>query len=158
MDGGQRPGWEWLTPRARALLPAVLIIVIGLTNRVVVATTDLTPWDLGGFGMYSTIDAPRARVVRLTGEAPTGQRIVLRVDSTDYEEIQRLQVMPSRARARAVADRLVRERWIVNEGEATPGFGGELITAIEVEVGRIDYDPDRRELVYQPLASSGTAR
>jgi hypothetical protein len=50
-------GW-----RNRAqLLPVLLLLCVALHQLRLVYTTDLSPWSGGGFGMFSTTDAPSDR-------------------------------------------------------------------------------------------------
>ena len=45
-------------------LPVLILVLVALNQIRIARTTDMTAWKGGGFGMFSTIDRPRARQVR----------------------------------------------------------------------------------------------
>ena len=45
--------------------PILLLVLVALNQIRMARTTDLTAWKGGGFGMFSTLDRPRARQVRV---------------------------------------------------------------------------------------------
>ena len=51
-------------------LPITLLVLIASLQFVLAHTKDLSPWKGGGFGMFSTVDSPGARKLRvyLVGE------------------------------------------------------------------------------------------
>ena len=51
--------------RLAGYLPILLLALVALNQIRITRTTDLTPWKGGGFGMFSTLDRPRARQVRV---------------------------------------------------------------------------------------------
>ena len=139
--------------RARVALPAVLLVGIAMTNRVVVAQTNLSPWDLGGFGMFSTIDAPANRVVRLTAETEQGPTVELIPGVEFAEAIDALQVFPTDGRATSLADDLRGERWEVDgDDEAEPAGDGVALGNVQVVIGRVTFDELAGELVFVELA------
>lgn len=50
--------------RLAVYLPTLLLALVALNQMRLARTTDLTAWKGGGFGMFSTIDRPRARQIR----------------------------------------------------------------------------------------------
>jgi hypothetical protein len=50
-------------------VPAILLAVVGITQIVLVRTTDLSAWKGGGFGMFSTLDHGAFRGVDIVVEA-----------------------------------------------------------------------------------------
>jgi hypothetical protein len=48
----------------RLLAPGLLLVVAGL-QMLLAGTASLSPWKGGGFGMFSTVDAPSARFLRV---------------------------------------------------------------------------------------------
>jgi hypothetical protein len=80
---------RWLAP---GLLMAVAVMQLFLAwNR------DLSPWKGGGFGMFSSVDAPSMRVV--SGEAQTveGRRILVHaMDGVGPERRWNMRAMPGR--------------------------------------------------------------
>lgn len=58
--------------RLLPLLPPLLLAAVALVQFGLAHTTPLTPWKLGGFGMFSTFDNSRTRTVRLRLETDDG--------------------------------------------------------------------------------------
>jgi hypothetical protein len=137
--------------RVRALIPAALLLVVAMTNRVVVTQTDLSPWELGGFGMFSTNDAPQHRVLRLTAATEAGATVALEPGRNTREAIDELLVFPTEGRSNSLAESLRRRRWIVEGDEAVVGGGGVRLNNVEVVVGRIAFDADTQEIVFEEL-------
>jgi hypothetical protein len=143
-DGG------WSTPlprdrtdRARAVLPAVLLVVVavvGVRNHVV---HDQSSWQGASFGMFATYENDSSRSVAVTVDGGSGpQRVSLPKDLQD--DVRRLEVTPSDAAATRLAS-AVTER---------VGAG----VTVEVVVRRVVLDgDDPLTLHYDPLAS-GSAR
>jgi len=50
--------------RLAGYVPTIVLVLVALNQIRLAQTTDLTAWKGGGFGMFSTIDRPRARQVR----------------------------------------------------------------------------------------------
>lgn len=63
--GGARRALAWLAPG--------LLCAIAVLQLVVTSHGDLSPWKLGGFGMYSGVDSVRARWIRLVVVTPAGE-------------------------------------------------------------------------------------
>jgi hypothetical protein len=57
---------ESRTPARRIVgyLPVIVLALVALNQVRLAKTTDLSAWKGGGFGMFSTLDRPRARQVR----------------------------------------------------------------------------------------------
>ena len=51
--------------RLAAVLPVVLLSLVALNQIRIAHNSDMTAWKGGGFGMFSTLDRPRARQVRV---------------------------------------------------------------------------------------------
>lgn len=154
-EAGTGAKGRWRRRRVRALLPALLLVVIALTNRVVVARTDLSPWELGGFGMFSTTDAPRHRVLRVTGETAERATVVLDPGPGSREAIDELLVFPTEARSASLAQTLQRQQWRLGDGDegdtAVPGPGDLRLERVEVVVGRILFDERAGEIVFDEI-------
>lgn len=91
------------------LAPAVLLLV-ALGHSYWVETTHLTPWEGGGFGMFSTVDRGQARFVRCVLLTPEGEvRVSIPAAVRDY--VWRLQVLPDSARTQRLADVLAQAPW-----------------------------------------------
>lgn len=112
-------------------LPAVLLVVLALSQIYLVKTTSLSPWAGGGFGMFSTPDAPRSRVVRVYVLTP-GVRREVDIPGSLADAALRAAAMPTDPRLRALALEIAR----VPTPEAVPP------RAVVVEVWRTEYDPE----------------
>lgn len=58
------------------LLPPILLVVVASAQFGIAHTTALSQWKLGGFGMFSTSDEARTRVLRVHVETDTGTFVV----------------------------------------------------------------------------------
>ena len=124
----------------RYWLAAVLLAGIAVGNRAVVATGTLSPWDLGGFGMFASIDSPGSRVLRVTAIGPDGHERLVQVPTEAGAIEDRLRVWPTDERMLALADRLEQLTFSV-EGEVCvrDDLGTELVVR-RVEVLKLDDD------------------
>lgn len=90
---------------APALLAAVALFQAWQTQRY-----DLSPWKGGGFGMFSTVDDPSARFVRLY--LVTDQGVVPAQFPEVYaRRVLAIQTMPSPARLEGLARELATATW-----------------------------------------------
>jgi len=101
----------WLLARYGA--PA-LLIAVALVHAYQVHRHDLSPWRGGGFGMFSTVDIPNARFLRLyltteEGEVPAPLPPTLSIS------ILEVQTLPTEEGLRRLAARLAAATWAVPE-------------------------------------------
>ncbi len=92
---------------APALLAAVALVQAGQTARL-----DLSPWKGGGFGMFSTVDAPKARFVRLYLETPGGE-VPVPPPADLARSFRELQTLPTERRLARLATQLAAATWAV---------------------------------------------
>ena len=59
-----------------AYLAPALLAVVATAQFAIAHATPLSPWKLGGFGMFSTGDVPRSRVLRVRLQTETGAFVV----------------------------------------------------------------------------------
>ena len=102
------PG-SWPFYRPPAIAPLCLCAVAALHLARVICC-DQTPWKGGGFGMFSTVDDPSARTVRVylitdDGEFPVEPPQHL------HKRISELQAAPSRPQMEQLAERLAKSSW-----------------------------------------------
>ena len=64
------------SPRLAYLAPA-LLAAVAVAQFAVAQTTSLSPWKLGGFGMFSTADEAGARILRVRLETEAGPYVVV---------------------------------------------------------------------------------
>jgi hypothetical protein len=100
---------------AYILAPAALVFGVAL-QRYNVEVHEQSPWIGGGFGMFSTIDAPGSRMVRayvLTNEGPA-----LIIEPRFSEPKQLINTQPTERRLEVAARHLAAQEWRVF-GEAS---------------------------------------
>jgi hypothetical protein len=89
--------------------PAVLIAV-ALFHIYLVFTERLSPWKGGGFGMFSTIESPASRVLRIY--LITGNERIPILLPTEFRDLEReIRTMPAGARLRQLAGELSQQAW-----------------------------------------------
>lgn len=99
--------WQWL---AYVLAPALLVIVVAV-QRYNVYVHDQTPWAGGGFGMFSTVDVPGARLLRAYVVTDRGPALAVepRLGADDLL----VYTQPTAARVEATAQYLAAQDWRV---------------------------------------------
>ena len=64
MPAKRTPEAGQFASRIAGVLPLIVLALVALNQVRLAKTTDLSAWKGGGFGMFSTLDRPRARQVR----------------------------------------------------------------------------------------------
>ena len=108
-----------------------MLTALALSQIYLVRTASLSPWAGGGFGMFSTPDAPRSRVVRAYVLTP-GVRREIPVPDYLADAALRAAAMPTDSRLAALA----REIADLPTPEAGPP------RAVVIEVWKAEYDPE----------------
>jgi hypothetical protein len=92
------------------LAPALLVGVAGVHAYFVTAMNQ-TPWEGGGFGMFSTVDKRQARFVRCSLILP---RDTARIQLPDHLNtyVQRLRARPTSSRVESLAQYLADATWV----------------------------------------------
>src|SRR5258706_14430030 len=112
----ERPRVGRTSNRSATVLPSVLLIGVAIVQMARAYTVHQSPWKGGGFGMFSTADAPEGRFLRcylLVGkeEAP-----VLIPDP--FKDLALLaKTVPTETNLTRLSDRLAMSRWV---GSANP--------------------------------------
>jgi hypothetical protein len=109
-QGTSRSRFFW---RRVILAPACLLLVAGL-QVVRVHQFGQSAWKGGGFGMFSTVDAPQARFLRLFVVTERG-RVPVEAPAKLQKLISELRTAPSQRRAQELAAQLAKESWIDDE-------------------------------------------
>ena len=112
-------------------LPVILLVALALSQIYLVRTVSLSPWAGGGFGMFSTPDAPGSRTVRAYVLTPGVKREVPIPDSLKDAAL-RAAAIPTDSRLTALALEIAR----VPTPERVPP------RAVLIEVWRAEYDPE----------------
>ena len=104
-EGPNLPAPSSRSQRDRVLLwVAPLILTMVAVTQVLVATiSDLTPWRGGGFGMFSTLDSPNQRFLRVAATTSTEGEVLVDLrelfpdDSRGRTEVLKALAQPSRS-------------------------------------------------------------
>lgn len=112
-------------------LPVILLTALALSQIYLVRTASLSPWAGGGFGMFSTPDAPRSRVVRAYVLTP-GVRREVEIPGSLRDAALRTAAMPTDSRLAALAYKIAE---IPTPEVARPH-------AVAIEVWKAEYDPE----------------
>lgn len=101
------------------LAPALLVAVAGV-HSYLAATKHQTPWEGGGFGMFSTVDKRQARFVRASVITP---RDTVRVSLPGHLHtyVERLRARPTQTRTESLAQYLADATWIEAPSDSTRG-------------------------------------
>jgi hypothetical protein len=98
--------------RLRALVwgSPILLCAVACLQIFLAMTKSLSPWKGGGFGMFSTVDSPDARFLRIYLVNGSEETAVLLPDNLKMLG-RELQTIPSEALASDLAQRLARGTW-----------------------------------------------
>ena len=155
------PGPRRSLPRVlTAALPYVapaLLVVIAVQQIILASTAHLSPWTGGGFGMFSSIDNIRSRIVRAV-LVVDGRDIPIRLESNDAftAALFKAGILPTQARLTALAESLARRTWLLDRssqfatlaGDGSPSAAARTIPSptVRLDVYRIHFHPDTLEL------------
>jgi hypothetical protein len=131
--------------RARAL-PAWLLVAVATAQVVAAKTGPISPWLGGGFGMFSTTDAPSRRHLHAVA-LREGLREELELPAELALSVRKAQSFPSQRRLRALAREIgawVRE---TDDPHAAP------LEAIAITVYKVRFDRDTLAPSGEPIAS-----
>ena len=115
--------------------PSILLIIAAL-QVYQVRVHDLTPWKGGGFGMFSTVDNPRRRIVRCLLIGDDGRETPLKIPA-------RLERLTWEVRAIPTADRLSElAHEVAAEFNQSVAQAGAQVRArhVRAEVWRVAFD------------------
>ena len=169
------PGFVTWPSRRQAtawfLAPVLLLAVAGVHSYLVEAK-DQTPWEGGGFGMFSTMDKRQARFVRCTLITPE-RAVPVRTPSHLDTYVERMRARPTELRARRLADFLADADWVRAKPSAvdttignrnrpaglyryqppydTTDRPGAAVESVRVEVWRARFGSEPYRLEAEPL-------
>lgn len=107
---------------ASRFLPAGILVVLACWQIFLAQTRGLTPWKGGGFGMFSTVDSPGSRFLRVYLLTPDGE-VPVTIPGEHGRLAGRVRAMPSQEKLDELATRLAGEAWVpraYNDLAATP--------------------------------------
>lgn len=127
------------------LAPALLVSVAGV-HSYLAAAKNQTPWEGGGFGMFSTVDKRQARFVRCILRTPQSEaRVQLPPHLNTY--VERLRARPTSARVESLAQYLAEATWVEEVSDSTS----------DADAPRYRYVPDH-ETAERPRVSVAAVR
>jgi hypothetical protein len=88
-----------------------LLCAVAAAQLYLVEHRSLSRWKGGGFGMFSTVDSPSARFLRVYLMSDSGEVPVL-IPSEVRELSQKIRVMPSKQRLEELTDALRNGTWV----------------------------------------------
>ena len=119
-----------LATTAACWIPALLLVAVAVNQQRLARTAAISPWSGGGFGMFSTVDAPGNRHLHafllndyIRRELPIAPDL--------QEEVRRATTLPTTRRLHRLATRLA----------ATESGGPTTWDEIEIQVWAVDYAP-----------------
>lgn len=101
------------TPRVPLIVfcPCLLLCIVASLQIYLAFTRSLSPWKGGGFGMFSTVDAPRARFLRIYLVNEKQETPVLVPDEMRMMALE-ARTFPTDARLSNLAHKVVQGTWV----------------------------------------------
>jgi hypothetical protein len=143
--------------RVAGFIAPALLCAVALIQIVAARTTRLTAWKGGGFGMFSTIDSPSARFIRIQLETDRG---VLRVGvpSSLQRDAARLREAPDEAGLHAFAARMASGTWVADRPIPAEARYALLLGATRDGENAPPPVPPSGEVVYRMLTNAEKPR
>jgi hypothetical protein len=111
---------------ARAAGAPLVLLLVAASHVSLRYSSDLTPWKGGGFGMFSTVDSPGTRLLRVQLRSDLGTTPVA-VPPWLTDLATEARAAPSEERLARLADELAGELWVI------PRLPGGTSTSPEAE-------------------------
>lgn len=152
-----------------ALIPVALLTIVALMQIGLVYTIGLTPWKVGGFGMFSSIDDWNTRRFEGVGVTTDGRTARLVIDPPGFRvtATARIRSLPTEGRLVALADELLRRPWTgapaagdtltLTPAEQCPD-GCLTLREIQLTPLRLSFNEGTGEVRWVSLRSSVTRR
>jgi hypothetical protein len=133
--------------------PAILLAIAGL-QLYQVRVNELAPWKGGGFGMFSTVDGPRRRIVRAYLVDDEGDEMPLRVPKRLERLSWEVRSIPTPDRVSNLAQEIAAE---FNQSAAK---AGAMVRGrhVRVEVWRVSFDPKASRLAAEKVEEETVER
>ena len=153
-----------LTAALPYIAPA-LLVAVALQQIILASTAHLPPWTGGGFGMFSSVDNIRSRIVRAV-LLVDGAEIPVSLGSNDAfaAAFFKAGALPTQGRLTTLAESLARRRWSLHSssqyatlaGDGPPPAGARIIQSptVRLEVYRIHFLAETLELERVLLADA----
>lgn len=104
----ERPPWR---ERVITFLAPALLLSVAVIHFYLVHAERLSPWKGGGFGMFSTLESPASRVVRLQLISGS-ERIPVIVPAELSGLVSEIRTLPQRKRLQELAQRAAAGAWV----------------------------------------------
>jgi hypothetical protein len=112
-EEGAHPGHARLRAHIDDSSASLLLIIVALSQLWLAWQASLTPWKGGGFGMFSVIDAPSMRVIRVTGRDADGNEFRIMPGSAPHSRaLDRLRNLPSSKTLRVLGEELLQSELV----------------------------------------------
>jgi len=143
-----------------------LLSALAIAQLIMGTQFDLSPWKGGGFGMFSTVDSPAGRMVRVyldTGETEIPTRLpgwVMRRDGFTRS-------FPTEFRLRGLVDDLAAASWFYvnrkvepdpNDADSEPKPDGDLGVVVAAKPAATDASDEGKDLPYPRVSSRKPGR
>lgn len=93
-----------------AAVPSALLCAVATFHLCGVVFADLSAWKGGGFGMFSTVDAPHARFLRISLITEDGETVIV-TPPRWAKEVRKIRTMPTAPRIAALGGELLGLGW-----------------------------------------------
>lgn len=123
-----------LPDRLLCFLAPGLLVLVACVQLTLVRTHDLTAWKGGGFGMFSTFDAPTSRALRVVLLTEEGEAVVALPNLRVRKE--RLVNLPDADVLGSLAAQALQEEWIVYAYDQLHPIGAELPEEFQRQLAR----------------------
>ncbi|QSQ12350.1 hypothetical protein [Myxococcus landrumensis] len=130
--------------RLLAMCAPALLVLVAAVHLYLVESKGLSPWKGGGFGMFSTVDSPSARFLRVylvEGASEVQVRLPDRMKELGYD----VRVLPTHDALEGLATRVANGTWVPERlASAVTRYQALLAEGVEQapggsEVGRVDF-------------------
>lgn len=142
------------------LIAPILLAAVGLVQLHAARTTWLTPWKGGGFGMFSTVDSPSARFLRIALQTDSGT-IRVGIPAGLQRDVSRLREAPDESGLRAFAEKLAAGTWVPDHAISAEASYALLLAAASSRDGRVPPHPSdacKGDPVYRMLGEPESPR
>jgi hypothetical protein len=140
-----------------AVVAPALLCAVALMQIVAARTTRLTAWKGGGFGMFSTVDSPSARFIRIELDTDRGT-VRVGVPAVLQRDAARLREAPDEAGVRSFAARVANGNWAADRPVPPEARYAMLVGAARDGRSIPPSVPPAGEAVYRMLSNADTPR
>ena len=149
--------YRWAVP--------LLLICVALRQIVLVYTVGLTPWKGGGFGMFSSVDKARSRLIVVEGITTEGKLIKIDINSVEdifsTRKLTLLKAIPQTELLQELAYMLLDSKLQLTKNEGIYRLTQEKSSSsqvvrlqqVKVQVWNFHFDPQTHRIWYEPLSS-----